>query len=116
VTRADRDGDPGRGKTGREPEAERARRADDRDGALRRRHRGAAYTVAGAGSLVPSSASKRASAGNANSTMPTPAMQATPPLTTAKRAELSAATVPDSMSPRRTPPVTTRPKTDIMRP
>ena len=29
---------------------------------------------------------------------------------------VSAATVPDSMSPRRTPPVTTRPKTELIRP
>src|ERR1700710_2807197 len=48
--------------------------------------------------------------------MPTEARQTRPPETTEKEGEASAATVPDSTSPTRGPPATTRLKTELTRP
>src|ERR1700712_5640445 len=48
--------------------------------------------------------------------MPTQARHTSPPETTEKEGEAIVATVPDSTSPRRGPPATTRLKTEEMRP
>src|ERR1700760_4745551 len=48
--------------------------------------------------------------------MPTEARQIRPPETTEKEGEAIAATLPDSTSPRRGPPATTRLKTEFTRP
>src|SRR6185369_10706239 len=49
-------------------------------------------------------------------TTPTEARQTRPPLTTEKAGLTIAATLPDSTSPRRGPPATTRLKTELTRP
>src|ERR1019366_7163536 len=135
VARADRDLDTGRGQTHGKPEAKCTRRADDRDGGVGDGHAGSVYgapdrpwrrgglRAAGAhyaapavSECAPSCASKRARPGKIASTKATLATQARPPLSTEKRGVVSDATVPDSMSPRRAPPVTTSPKTAVIRP